>query len=104
MNGINGLVRDIAATRFVAVEGDLLTMVKRLAGDATPYLHEGIEFYSVGANASHSFYLGVKDGKLYKRSLCYDWYKDENGEIQEYVEDKVFEVLDPSSVYIGSRR
>jgi len=32
-----------------------------------PVEHEGISFYQVGRNASHEFYLGLKDGQAY----CY---------------------------------
>jgi len=96
------IARAIASTRFVSAEGDLLAMVKREARGSLPHLHQGIEFYHVGGNASHEFSLGVKDGKLWKRSQSYDCWVDENGETHEEIEDNVYEVNDLSSVYLGS--
>jgi hypothetical protein len=37
-----------------------------------PYQRCGIDFYTVGENASHSFYLGVKDGRIYRYALSDD--------------------------------
>ncbi|HYE22097.1 MAG TPA: hypothetical protein VD998_00735 [Verrucomicrobiae bacterium] len=34
-----------------------------------PSVVEGIRFWCVGHNASHSFYAGVKDGKRYQRAF-----------------------------------
>lgn len=34
-----------------------------------PTIKEGISFYIVGHNASHEFYLGMKDGKIYRMSI-----------------------------------
>lgn len=39
-----------------------------------PSQKEGIDFYPVGRNASHEFYLGVKDGKLFSLSSGEDSY------------------------------
>ena len=33
--------------------------------DSDPLILEGINFYQVGRNASHEFYMGTKDGKKY---------------------------------------
>lgn len=95
-------IKAIAATRFVNLSDvDLLESLKRMSNGDPPQLHDGIYFYSCGGNASHHFSLGVKDGKLWKRSQCYDLWIDENGEEREIIEDKVYEV-DPSKVYLGS--
>jgi hypothetical protein len=52
---------------------------ERIKVDAHPSVHDGVEFFMVGHNASHQFYLGTKDGKLYHGAcgedsgpLCYD--------------------------------
>ena len=96
-------IKAIAATRFVNLSDvDLLESLKRMSNGDPPQLHDGIYFYSCGSNASHNFSLGVKDGKLWKRSQCYDLWIDENGEEREVIEDKVYEVVDPSKVYLGS--
>lgn len=81
----------------------LIAFVQEQSQGSKPCLHEetGIMFYPCGENASHHFSLGVKDGKLWKRSQCYDLWIDENGEEREIIEDKVYEV-DPSKVYLGS--
>ena len=34
-------------------------------GTISPFVREGVEFYSVGHNASHFYSLGFKDGKVY---------------------------------------
>jgi len=57
-------------TKTETEHDELLARVIRLAqehdGDEpTPIVRDGIEFYRVGHNASHEFYLGVKDGVLY---------------------------------------
>lgn len=36
--------------------------------DPDPYVKNGIALYEVNQNASHGFYLGVKDGRLYRYS------------------------------------
>ena len=41
--------------------------------NARPMIKDGITFYSVGHNASHYFYLGVKDGQMYRCSID-GWY------------------------------
>jgi len=38
-----------------------------------PSVHDGISFYLVGRNASHQFYLGAKDGHLYRASYDCMW-------------------------------
>ena len=38
--------------------------------EQSPTLVEGIEFYSVGHNASHNFYIGYKDGQKWRLSYC----------------------------------
>jgi hypothetical protein len=48
-----------------------------------PVKKEGIDFYSVGHNASHSFYAGVKDGKAYKMSVCYDYDHETGKDLSE---------------------
>jgi len=72
-----------ARNRFSEVlsQGDpLLQKVMRIHleyrrghADSEPMEKEGIKFYSVGHNASHFFYLGVKDGKMYYCSID-GWY------------------------------
>lgn len=42
---------------------------------------DGIVFYSVGHNASHTFYAGTKDGKKYALALDENESTDENGNI-----------------------
>jgi len=47
-----------------------------------PMERDGVTLYKVGRNASHDFYLGSKDGKLYKAAMCGEW-----NEKEEYIED-----------------
>jgi len=42
-----------------------------------PIVEEGISFYQMGRNASHSFYAGVKDGKRFTMSCGDDDYDDD---------------------------
>jgi len=98
------IIESIRDSRFVTLdESELLAQVKHLSRDASPHLdpETGIEFYSVGSNASHHFSLGVKDGKLWKMSSCYDWYVDANGEEMEVDEVSIREVSS-TSIYLGS--
>ena len=102
---MNSIVQAIAATRFVQLsEDDLLESVKRQSNGSAPTLHEesGIYFYSCGSNASHHFSLGVKDGKLWSRSQCYDWWVDADG-IHEIDEDNIREVDPSKALYLGSK-
>ena len=63
-----------------------------------PYQKDGIDFYEVGHNATHHFYLGIKDGKVYKRSSYYDY----NPETHEHIdEERVYEVPADDLGYIG---
>lgn len=68
----------------------------------TPTMRKGIPFFRVGHNASHEFYLGVKDGKIYRWSIGEGvWPEDDDGEIP--VEEEIREISeeDLGRVYIG---
>lgn len=68
--------------------------------DSEPLEKNGIKFYQVGRNASHSFYLGIKDGKMYKYATDGGYW---NEETDEYTPDdsEAYEV-DPNNVgYMG---
>ena len=41
-------------------------------GDPRPFARDGIDLYAVGHNASHHFYLGVKDGVLHSYAIGED--------------------------------
>lgn len=43
-----------------------------------PAVYEGVDFWDVGQNASHSFAAGCKDGKRFVRSFTYDEERDED--------------------------
>lgn len=48
---------------------------KRYNGDGKadePLIHDGIEFWRVGHNASHEFYAGIKGEKMYRYSFGED--------------------------------
>lgn len=65
-----------------------------------PFVKEGIRLYRVGRNASHEFYLGVKDGKMYRYSFGEESYDCVSGETS-YAGDGPTEV-DPERIgYIG---
>lgn len=48
-----------------------------------PLTKDGIDFYEVGHNATHHFYLGIKDGKAYKLSTYYDYDPETHEDISE---------------------
>lgn len=48
-----------------------------------PIQKEGVDFYQVGRNASHSFYAGVKDNNAYKMSVCYDYDHETGKDLSE---------------------
>jgi hypothetical protein len=48
-----------------------------------PVKRDGIDFYSVGHNASHSFYAGAKNGKAYKMSAFYDYDPETGKDLSE---------------------
>lgn len=54
------------------LEGILLQSAEISRENPRPYQRCGIDFYTVGENASHSFYLGVRDGRIYRYSLSDD--------------------------------
>ena len=43
-------------------------------GDPRPYVIDGVKLFSVGGNASHIAYLGVKDGRVYRFSAGSEIY------------------------------
>lgn len=45
----------------------------------TPTVKDGIKFYRVGRNASHDFYMGVKDGMRYRGSFGEDYIGPKDG-------------------------
>jgi hypothetical protein len=53
-------------------------------GQIRPLVHEGILFFQVGRNASHEFYVGLKDGKRFVLSSWGEEDIDENGETTSY--------------------
>ena len=58
-----------------------------------PCQKEGIDFYPVGRNASHEFYLGVKDGRMYRMAIGEDSYETYKPEDACYVgKDELFEL------------
>lgn len=59
-----------------------VAMEYRNSTEVQPSIKDGIEFFGVGHNASHAFYLGRKDGETYKRSYYCD-YDPETGECFE---------------------
>jgi hypothetical protein len=66
--------------------------------DCRPCKRNGIDFYEVGHNATHHFYLGIKDGKVYKLSTYYD-YDPETG--KHIDEEHIHEVTGDDWGYIG---
>ncbi|MDF1497366.1 MAG: hypothetical protein P1P90_04885 [Patescibacteria group bacterium] len=74
-------------TRELAEGDEVLAYILRCALDygrgqiEDPEVQDGITLYKVGRNASHEFFLGFKDGKLYKAAFCPD--VDENGKLYE---------------------
>jgi len=68
------------AKRFGGDNENLKTILRMhfnysASSNGKPYQYEGIEFFPVGQNASHAFYLGEKDGKVYRLSMGEDDYK-----------------------------
>lgn len=55
----------------------LLAHLEYTGGHVSSHIEEGITFYQVGRNASHEFYLGVKDGKYYRLSCGEGGWNDE---------------------------
>jgi len=110
MNQLTKFAKEIADTRFVKIHemSSMLEQIKRLALDhlgyvPKPTMKDGVAFYPVGSNASHHFSLGVKDGKLMRRSQCYDSWIDGNGEYQEHEEDNVYEIPKGIPNYLGNK-
>jgi hypothetical protein len=46
---------------------------------ASPYVVDGIRFFLVGKNASHSFFAGMRDGQLYRCALGDEVEEDAQG-------------------------
>lgn len=68
--------------------------------DTCPTVKAGIAFYQVGRNASHEFYLGVKDGKVYGCSVGEGCYDNETGQY-ELDESEPYEVDLNNPGYMG---
>lgn len=67
-----------------------------------PYIFEDIKFYQVGRNATHVFYLGGRNGKLYRYSSCGLFYdKNEGYFADEAVDEYYHEVENLADEYIG---
>ena len=103
--------RNIAAARekvalTLSANNPLLAEVLRMhleynggSVNPEPYEEEGIKFYSVGHNASHYFFLGVKDGKMYKRVLGEEGWDKETDE--PIFKSHIYEVNPNQIGYIG---
>jgi len=68
-----------------------------------PIVEQGIKFYIVGHNASHEFYLGVKDGKVYRMSYGGEYdYDEENDESESRFGSNILEIdLSKGLGYVG---
>lgn len=62
-----------------------------------PFTKDGIDFYEVGHNATHHFYLGIKDGKVYKLSTYYDY----DPETHEHISEEHVREVSGDLGYIG---
>ena len=58
-------------------KGDVEDLKKGVA--LRPQMEDGVPFYRVGRNASHSFYLGYKDGQLYHGAWGPEYVGPEDG-------------------------
>jgi hypothetical protein len=75
----------------------------------TPLTRNGVNFYQVGRNASHSFFLGMKNGKCFHRSFTFwleeDMYGqlvlDEDGAPKEVEEEHIRQVHSWRGLYCG---
>lgn len=77
----------------------LATHMEYSDGKVEPHEEDGIVFYQVGRNASHEFYLGMKEGRLFRMSLGEDW----NEEKQEtFLAKNISELTNPEDWgYVG---
>lgn len=66
-----------------------------------PIIKNGIPFYWVGHNASHEFYLGVQDGKIYHYSVGEGGPPDKDGVIP--ADERIQEITESElgTIYIG---
>lgn len=68
--------------------------------DSSPMIKEGIAFYLVGHNASHEFYMGVKDDRLYAYSYGESgWDEEDNPEYEGHLRD----ITTDEWAYLGHR-
>jgi hypothetical protein len=64
-----------------------------------PETHDGVTLFKVGRNASHMFFLGAKDGKMYKAALCYDYDEVNDKTIEDWSGPREVESL--QGEYLG---
>jgi hypothetical protein len=62
--------------------------------------YEGIEFYCVGHNSSHIFYIGVKDGHYYRLSFDTGW-EEKYSDGKEYSMKKIENGKNGNLGYVG---
>lgn len=67
-------------------------------GEIHPLNKDGINFYQVGRNASHQFFVGYNDGKQFVLSVCCDWDEEQQDTV---IEERVREVDSWDGCYLG---
>lgn len=66
-------VADVLGGDSEILKGIIRLHLEYTGGSVDPVEKQGVTFYQVGRNASHEFYIGVKDGKKYVYTIGEDY-------------------------------